>query len=758
MMHRPIKAAATFSLGCRFSSRCRQRAVATPIWLLSLFSFFLLAPAFGATRSIVVPHVAGVYGWATTLTAFNPSTGVQSFTYTPVSDSGAAGAPVTHSVPGLGSIRLATPEDLSDQGSGRIETSASLIFTLRYRYGDSLSVCDFILSETRSTGWLLPNPQVDWFSWVGVAFVNPNASAATVTVRAFRNGALSATQPVTVPAQAKTASLSTSLLTLGPGDFDWIHLESDLPISAPLVIAGSEDQDRHLFTAGTPVALDSSVQGLSASFGFSPEGPVTGNPVTFTDASTGNPTSWSWDFGDGGTSTERNPSHTYSQAGIFAITLTVGKGVETSSTRHCLSTGTHTGRPPFTMASAIGDGGQTMTLAFDGFGMITGNLAAQSFFPPGKVADYWGFQYFRDNDPDDMGHNTSFLSRIADNVIYILNDTQLAALKTLAHNQVGQINLYAYERYPLMQAFRRQLEGTLPAGSAGLNEAAVVAASRELYQLDGQISFDRAVLYADIYRSLTTSQTSYLDAMKGVGWNSWPQVPGDQVRARLQGLPQDEMVAVMTYASDMFTWYAGAVDADVYFCPERHGTYFGSFYLKDAPAIGHEGYSIDEQLTASAGQVFLQELARTNLDPLVSNLTNLQRDNLYASPTANIVKSRTEISSLLRSVIGPEAPSESERAALLAQVLEKSGIYGELDGENVWRYAMAFAEVEQALTDDQRLNLEALRHAILSGAYNDGTPFDFTVCTTYYLYSATIPDLSVLDPYIGDTDYLFFEP
>ena len=33
-----------------------------------------------------------------------------------------------------------------------------------------------------------------------------------------------------------------------------------------------------------------------------------------------------------------------------------------------------------------------------------------------------GFQYLRDNDPDNMGHNTSFLTRIANNVIYILND------------------------------------------------------------------------------------------------------------------------------------------------------------------------------------------------------------------------------------------------------------------------------------------------------------------------------------------------
>jgi C1A family cysteine protease len=45
--------------------------------------------------------------------------------------------------------------------------------------------------------------------------------------------------------------------------------------------------------------------------------------IQFMDTSTGNPTQWSWDFGDGHTSTERNPSHTYSASGTFTVTLTV---------------------------------------------------------------------------------------------------------------------------------------------------------------------------------------------------------------------------------------------------------------------------------------------------------------------------------------------------------------------------------------------------------------------------------------------------
>ncbi len=53
--------------------------------------------------------------------------------------------------------------------------------------------------------------------------------------------------------------------------------------------------------------------------------PVSGAPpvvVNFTDYSSGGPTAWSWTFGDGGTSTVQNPSHTYTASGSYAVGLT----------------------------------------------------------------------------------------------------------------------------------------------------------------------------------------------------------------------------------------------------------------------------------------------------------------------------------------------------------------------------------------------------------------------------------------------------
>jgi hypothetical protein len=50
----------------------------------------------------------------------------------------------------------------------------------------------------------------------------------------------------------------------------------------------------------------------------------------FEDLSTGNINSWHWDFGDGRSSTEQNPSHQYDAAGTYNICLTVADQNDTS--------------------------------------------------------------------------------------------------------------------------------------------------------------------------------------------------------------------------------------------------------------------------------------------------------------------------------------------------------------------------------------------------------------------------------------------
>jgi len=63
-----------------------------------------------------------------------------------------------------------------------------------------------------------------------------------------------------------------------------------------------------------------------ASFSFAPSQPSIVDEVRFTDASTdpdGQVSSWSWEFGDGTTSAERSPTHTYAKRATFTVKLTV---------------------------------------------------------------------------------------------------------------------------------------------------------------------------------------------------------------------------------------------------------------------------------------------------------------------------------------------------------------------------------------------------------------------------------------------------
>jgi PKD repeat protein len=67
---------------------------------------------------------------------------------------------------------------------------------------------------------------------------------------------------------------------------------------------------------------DTPLEPLIASFEIS----VLNDTLTLKDISLGNPDSYLWDFGDGTTSTEQNPTHTYSKAGSYSVTLTVYRG------------------------------------------------------------------------------------------------------------------------------------------------------------------------------------------------------------------------------------------------------------------------------------------------------------------------------------------------------------------------------------------------------------------------------------------------
>ena len=72
-----------------------------------------------------------------------------------------------------------------------------------------------------------------------------------------------------------------------------------------------------------------------ASFSANPTSGTVPLTVSFTDTSTGSPTGWSWDFGDGSPlSTLQNPGHTYTLAGTYTVKLTASNSGGSNTATH----------------------------------------------------------------------------------------------------------------------------------------------------------------------------------------------------------------------------------------------------------------------------------------------------------------------------------------------------------------------------------------------------------------------------------------
>ena len=98
---------------------------------------------------------------------------------------------------------------------------------------------------------------------------------------------------------------------------------------------GDEYTNLDEYEGGSDPQDENSVPPVTAAFRASPTSGQVPVTVDFTDESTGDISSWSWDFGDGGSSTAQNPSHTYTSTGDFTVSLTVsgpaGSNTETKT-------------------------------------------------------------------------------------------------------------------------------------------------------------------------------------------------------------------------------------------------------------------------------------------------------------------------------------------------------------------------------------------------------------------------------------------
>jgi PKD repeat protein len=96
------------------------------------------------------------------------------------------------------------------------------------------------------------------------------------------------------------------------------------PDSFGILIAGRDGYLRLYNKIPAPIPL-------RAFFKADPTIQRTGKEVHFIDQSIGNPQSWLWDFGDGNTSTDQNPIHSYTNSGHYTVKLIVYSGIKSDT-------------------------------------------------------------------------------------------------------------------------------------------------------------------------------------------------------------------------------------------------------------------------------------------------------------------------------------------------------------------------------------------------------------------------------------------
>ncbi len=94
--------------------------------------------------------------------------------------------------------------------------------------------------------------------------------------------------------------------------------------------------------------------------------------VQFTDQSIGDITSWLWNFGDGGNSTQQNPTYTYNTPGTYNVTLTVTNSAGNNTTTSKINVNYPTPVAGFTVNQPSGTAPESVQFTDNSNGNITG--------------------------------------------------------------------------------------------------------------------------------------------------------------------------------------------------------------------------------------------------------------------------------------------------------------------------------------------------------------------------------------------------
>jgi PKD repeat protein len=166
-----------------------------------------------------------------------------------------------------------------------------------------------------------------WDRYAGYGMVDAATALGEIippaAVADFTADATTGCLPFTVNfTDTSTGTITTRVWNFGDGNLSGNQNPSHTYVAAGVynvsLAITSPDGDDSVLKVGYITVSEAPVVAFVASAEFV----EAGNSVDFTDNSTGNPTSWLWNFGDGGTSTEQNPSHQYVTRGGKHVTLT----------------------------------------------------------------------------------------------------------------------------------------------------------------------------------------------------------------------------------------------------------------------------------------------------------------------------------------------------------------------------------------------------------------------------------------------------
>ncbi|MEX2183071.1 MAG: S8 family serine peptidase [Chloroflexota bacterium] len=181
-------------------------------------------------------------------------------------------------------------------------------------------------SSDRKASWANYGNCVDWFA-PGVSITSAWYTSTTAT------NTISGTSM----ASPHAAGVAALYLGANPAASPGAVRDAIYAATTKGVVTSSSTSSNHLLYSGFITGGGGGGGGTApiADFSGTPTSGTAPLTVQFTDTSTGVPTSWSWNFGDGGTSTAQHPSRTYQAAGTYTVTLTAanatGSDVETKT-------------------------------------------------------------------------------------------------------------------------------------------------------------------------------------------------------------------------------------------------------------------------------------------------------------------------------------------------------------------------------------------------------------------------------------------